>query len=434
MRKKMSTTTKVIHLKKSVQAAMGINGLYHLYAARHISSNFIKIGIASNFIFRNDSLGVDYLFSVNFESRDQAADAEAKIKSKYGYFNQTISAKQAKELSIPKNGITEYFKFSNDEAIYALLWVKGLEHKYVLSPFSQHWLQEIYPIKKQKPFQKTVDDQLLSLPNTRADHYSDSHVKALRKSIELNGVQHPIVLDKDSKIFSGIHTAEAIRWIPHMHTVPAILCDETWMQTKEIYDVSVCLNNTEHHRINKPLSRADILRNINNTVIEIEEKTKKNLNGYDDFTDEQINQFSVKYNISNRESRSLVDKVITKIREKSAVSEGLFIPKGKLNETELIQKAQSYHLGRAVICHVSSKIHDMVGAAIRATIVQQKPAALILTYDTFKDRGRSNSKDLEYLAQVKEMHGIDIVIEVIEQIKQVTESSNNTEEKVCCGG
>jgi hypothetical protein len=72
-----------------------------------------------------------------------------------------------------------------------------------------------------------------------------------------------------------------------------------------------------------------------------------------------------------------------------------------------------------------------VGAAIRATIVQQKPAALILTYDTFKDRGRSNSKDLEYLAQVKEMHGIDIVIE---QIKQVTESSNNTEEKVCCGG
>jgi hypothetical protein len=244
-------------------------------------------------------------------------------------------------------------------------------------------------------------------------------------------VQQPVILNKKGEAAGGNHVINAVSGIEGLHTVPAILADETWLKDREINDISVCVNSTAYHRINKPLSKADIQRNIHNTVIDIEEKTSKILTGYADFTDQQIKQFSQKYNIADNESRSLVDKVITKLREKTAVLEGLFIPKSKLNETELIRKAKTYHLERAVIIHVSSKIHDMVGAAIRATIVQQKSAVLILTYDTYKDRGRANSKDLEYLAQVKEMHGIDIVIE---QIKQVTDFINNTEKKECFGG
>ncbi len=396
---------------------------YWLYLGWHASSELFKVGISSKVPKRNDELSIEPIYKIKFKNKQEAKDAEQKIKDKYKDFR--VSIQDARKLNVAKNGCSEYFTFTKEQGMYAMDWSNNsAESDNFLSPFSTFWIDHVYPSKV--PFLKTVDN-LQSIPNTRDSVIDQPHLINLTNAIQLDGeVSNPIILNRNNYVMVGKHRSEVAQNL-NMPYIKAVICDELYIGLKEELDISVLTNTSSFHSVNRLISKADIRKDIRNCIVEYKEKTFCSLEeSVVHFSSEKYQQqLKEKYHLPIRDCNIQLAKVFLTLEEDNAVKQGQYIPYAALNNDSLLEAAIAYHNDRACIIH-NDKINDLVGAIIREMHDQGKSKGLVLTYKSYQNRNTTNSTNLIYLASLKEQFGIDIAIQEIPQ----TEKPFNAEEMV----
>jgi hypothetical protein len=406
-----------------------------IYAMYDETSKFYKIGKSADPERRAHQLNAELIGSVETNGEDKKF--EDMIQRIYLEFR--INPEEAREAGVATSGQTEWYKFSSKEEVeYILSFVQGKHHSLGLSPFSIKWYEEKFKEKCKEPSLRTPSS-LNYLWQTRDSDFIEPHYVRLLEVIRIDKkINEPLVITPHSQVLSGNHRLRCALELKFFQ-VPTVTVCEAWMGSKEMDDLSVIFNNTQHLSCSQPLTVADVQFDMQKLLQNFQNSSQCTVD--DAFTylfqNTTVNALATKYHKSTTSVLKNLNSIKLKIEERALTASGLFKSLADDEVNANLERAKLYHASSSVVARLAEKPIDGLGAVITAMVNDKTTKGVILTHKSYRQRGRSNSKDLVFLADLKAHLGISIQLQEMDQVSLNKKIPNTIElisekdEEVC---